>query len=57
MQLVLSEGYRGLSLLADLTLDRILVPVAILVALAGAALIGVQLADMLTPAAATPFQL
>lgn len=57
MQLVLSEGYRGLSLLADLTLDRILVPVAILVALAGAALIGVQLADMLAPAAMTPFQL
>lgn len=56
MQLVLTEGYRGLSLVVDLTLDRILAPLAIVVALAGAALIGVQLADML-PVAAPAYQL
>lgn len=57
MQLVLTEGYRGLSLVADLTLDRILVPVAILVALAGAALIGVQLAEIFLPLPGSPYQL
>ncbi len=57
MQLVLTEGYRGLSLVLDLTLDRVLVPVAILVALAGAALIGVQLSEMLAPLAPASYQL
>lgn len=54
MQLVLTEGYRGLSLMADVMLDRILVPLAILVALFGAALIGLQLADILAPQTVLP---
>lgn len=57
MQLVLSESYRGLGLVVDLTLDRILVPAAIVVALVGAALIGVQLSEMLAPAQLAPFSL
>lgn len=57
MQMVLTEGYRGLGLVLDLTLDRVLVPAAIVVALVGAALIGVQLSDMLAPATSLPYQL
>ncbi|MGD9917716.1 MAG: hypothetical protein AB7U46_06820 [Paenirhodobacter sp.] len=57
MQMVLTEGYRGLGLVLDLTLDRVLVPAAIVVALVGAALIGVQLSDMLSPATSLPYQL
>lgn len=57
MQLVLTEGYRGLSLMVDLALDRILVPVAIIVALAGAALIGVELSALLAPEIQAPFTL
>jgi hypothetical protein len=55
--MVLSEGYRGVFVLLDVTLDRILVPVAILVALAGAALIGVQISDMIVPDVAPAYQL
>jgi len=57
MQMVLTEGYRGLSLVMDLTLDRIVVPVAIVVALAGAAFIGVQVSEMLAPVNIAPYQL
>lgn len=57
MQMVLTEGYRGLGLVLDLTLDRVLVPAALVVALVGAALIGMQLTDMLAPAATMPYQL
>lgn len=57
MQLVLTEGYRGLSLMVDLTLDRILVPAAILVALAGAALIGLELSELLAPEMLAPYTL
>ena len=46
MQMKIAEGYRGLSLMVELSLDRILVPLATIVALCGAALIGLQLADM-----------
>lgn len=56
MQMVLAESYRGLGLMVDLTLDRILVPVAIVVALSGAALIGIQLSEMIAPAAVAPYQ-
>ena len=57
MQLVLSESYRGLSLIFDLTADRILVPVAIIVALAGACVIGVELAHMFGPTELMPHRL
>lgn len=57
MQLVLTEGYRGLSLMADVMLDRILVPLAIVVALFGAALIGLQLAEIFAPQALLPYTL
>lgn len=57
MQMVLSEGYRGLGLMVELTLDRILVPVAIFVALAGAAVIGVQMGEIIAPVTAAPYAL
>ncbi len=57
MQLVLTEGYRGLSLMADVMLDRILVPAAVVVALTGAALIGLQLAEMFGPQMGAPYVL
>ena len=47
MQLVLTEGVRGLSMIVDLALDRIIVPLAVVVALLGACIIGIQLAEML----------
>lgn len=57
MQMVLNEGYRGLGLVFDLALDRVLVPVAVLVAVAGAAVIGVQLAEIIGPSTALPYAL
>ena len=41
-----AESYRGLSFLIGGSLDRLLVPVALIVALCGAALIGVQLFEI-----------
>jgi hypothetical protein len=49
MQPVLSEGYRGLSVMIDLALDRVMVPLAVTVALLGACLIGIQLAEIFGP--------
>jgi hypothetical protein len=40
------ESYRGLSVVFELALDRILVPLAILVAMVGAGMIGLQLVEM-----------
>lgn len=57
MQLVMTEGYRGLSLMIEVMLDRILVPLAIFVALFGAALIAVQLADLVAPQVLSPYAL
>lgn len=57
MQLVLTEGYRGLSLMVDVMLDRILVPLAIVVALGGAGLIGVQMAALFAPDMISPYTL
>ena len=57
MQLVWAEGTRGLALLLDLTLDRLLMPAAILVALGAAAVLGLQLGDLMPPALVTPHQL
>lgn len=57
MQMVLSEGYRGLGVVFDLALDRVLVPVAVLVAVAGAAVIGVQLAEIVGPSSVLPYAL
>ncbi|PTV94815.1 hypothetical protein C8J27_10683 [Rhodobacter aestuarii] len=57
MTMVLAEGYRGLSLVWDLTLDRLLMPAAIMVALSGAAVIGVQLHEMMGPMAPASYQL
>ena len=57
MQAVLSEGYRSFSLVFDLAADRILVPVAIFVALAGALVIGVQISALLAPVDPVIYQL
>lgn len=47
---VIQSGYRGFSLLFDLGADRILIPLAIVVGLAGGALIGAELARYEAPA-------
>lgn len=48
MQLIQS-GYRGLSLVLELSLDRILIPAAIVVGLAGGAMIGAEVAKIQIP--------
>lgn len=48
MQMIQS-GYRGFSLVFDLGLDRILIPLAIVLGLAGGAMIGAELARFQTP--------
>ena len=50
MQAVLTQGYRSFSLVFDLAADRILAPVAIFVALAGAVVIGIEVSAMFAPA-------
>lgn len=57
MQAVLSEGYRSFSMVFDLAADRVLVPVATLVALAGAVVIGIEVSAMLAPVDPTLYQL
>jgi len=57
MPMVLAEGYRGMTLVFDLMLDRILVPVAIAVALMGAAVIGIEVSQILHSEAYPAFQL
>lgn len=49
MQL-LQSGYRGFSLMLDLGVDRILIPLAIVLGLAGGAMIGTELARLQAPA-------
>jgi hypothetical protein len=48
MQMI-QKSYRGFSLVLDLGLDRILIPLAIVVGLAGGAMIGSELAQMQGP--------
>jgi len=48
MQMIQS-GYRGLSLMLDLSLDRIMIPLAIVVGLAGGAMIGTELMQLSQP--------
>ncbi|WP_444462373.1 hypothetical protein [Rhodobacter capsulatus] len=57
MQAILTEGYRSFSLVFDLAADRILVPVALFVALAGAVVIGVEVSALLAPVDAAPYTL
>jgi len=45
MQLVLSHGYRGLSMIYDLAIDRVLPPLVIILALAAAGVVGVHLVE------------
>ncbi|MCB2115943.1 MAG: hypothetical protein KDE00_06465 [Rhodobacteraceae bacterium] len=49
MQMI-QNGYRGMSLLIDLGADRILIPLAIVLGLAGGAMIGSELARLEAPA-------
>ncbi|WP_291338025.1 hypothetical protein [Albidovulum sp.] len=46
---MLQSGYRGFSLVLDLGVDRILIPLAIVLGLAGGALIGTELVRLQTP--------
>lgn len=48
MQMIHS-GYRGLSLVFDLSIDRILIPAAIVVGLIGGAMIGAEIAQLQMP--------
>lgn len=48
MQMI-QRGYRGLSLVFNLSVDRILIPLAIVVGLAGGAMIGAEIARLQTP--------
>ncbi|MGB3178624.1 MAG: hypothetical protein WBC68_07535 [Albidovulum sp.] len=48
MQMI-QTSYRGFSLLLDIGLDRILIPLAIVVGLAGGAMIGAELARFQVP--------
>ena len=57
MQAILTEGYRSFSLDFDLAADRILVPVALFVALAGAVVIGVEVSALLAPVDPAPYRL
>ena len=49
MQMI-QNGYRGMSLLIDLGADRILIPLAIVLGLAGGAMLGSELARFEAPA-------
>ncbi len=48
MQMIQS-GYRGLSLVFALSVDRILIPLAIVVGLLGGAMIGTEIAKLQAP--------
>ena len=47
---VIAEGYREMSLLFEVNLDRLLVPLALVVALTGTAMIGTMLYEQSFPA-------
>ncbi|WP_176715464.1 hypothetical protein [Thioclava sp. SK-1] len=57
MDVVIREGSRGLSMMIDLTLDRLLVPAALVVSLIGATLIAYNLSEMIDPTQFLPHQL
>lgn len=46
---MLQSGYRGFSLVLDLGVDRILIPLAIVLGLAGGAMIGAELSQLRMP--------
>ena len=46
---IIQRGYRGLSLMLDLNVDRILIPLAIVVGLLGGAMIGSEIARLQVP--------
>jgi hypothetical protein len=54
---IIANGYRGASFMLGMAFDRLLLPAAIIVALLGAYLIGVQLAEMGIPSGPVPYQL
>ncbi|MGB3316607.1 MAG: hypothetical protein WBB85_19580 [Albidovulum sp.] len=45
----IQDGFRGFSVVIDLGLDRILIPLAIVVGLAGGAMVGAELANLNAP--------
>ena len=45
----IQSGFRGFSLVLDLGLDRILIPLAIVVGLVGGAMVGAELAHLNAP--------
>ncbi|MFP1646409.1 hypothetical protein [Pontitalea aquivivens] len=49
MTQMIADSYRGLSLAIVVALEVLLMPAAIAVALTGAAMIGLQLIDLLAP--------
>jgi len=51
----IQDGYRGLSVVFDISLDRILIPLAIVLCLAGGGFLGSELAILQGPAETAPF--
>ncbi|MBN2741253.1 MAG: hypothetical protein JXR35_10155 [Rhodobacteraceae bacterium] len=47
MSMMIAESYRGMGVIFEIISDRLLIPVAIIIALLGAGLIGMQLIDVL----------
>ncbi|MFC5738115.1 MULTISPECIES: hypothetical protein [Sinirhodobacter] len=57
MQMMLADSHRGLSLVVDLALDRLMAPAAILIALMIGGVLGYELVQLFGPAAGSPYQL
>ncbi|KEO59269.1 hypothetical protein [Thioclava indica] len=47
MSMMIAESYRGMGVIFEIISDRLLIPVAIIIALLGAGVIGMQLIDVL----------
>lgn len=54
---LISEGYRGMSLMLHVAADRFLLPIALVVSLVGAAMIGAELFDLWRPLQQNSYQL
>lgn len=57
MQMMLADSHRGLALVVDLALDRLMAPAAILIALMIGGVLGYELVQLFGPAAGSPYQL
>ncbi|MEZ5779700.1 MAG: hypothetical protein R3E44_15190 [Paracoccaceae bacterium] len=51
---IVERGFRGFSLMIDLSADRILIPLAIVVGLVGGAMIGAEIVELRAPTIQSP---